>query len=102
MSVSPAGARVSTGYRAALGTSEPEPEVGVDREHVHLRLLQAARVVPVHRLPPGELVEDPPPRLPAAVAGAPVAAEGQVRLGARGGVVHADHPGAVAAPEPEH
>src|SRR5215468_3247543 len=66
--------------------SGSQPEVAVRRElgHVHLRLLQPARVVPVQRLPPGELVEHPLARLAGAVAGLAVPAEGQVRLRAGG------------------
>ena len=54
----------------------------VSSAHVHLRLLELAGVVPVHRLPARELVEHPDARLAAAVARLAVAAEGQVRLGA--------------------
>src|SRR5262249_25655923 len=71
-----------------------EVEVGVDVGDVHLGLLQPARVVPVERLPAGELVEHPDPRLARAVARLAVAAEGEVRLGAARGVVDADHAGA--------
>src|SRR5215210_4453299 len=47
----------------------------LDADDVHLRLLQLARVVPVHRLPPGELVQHPDARLAGAVARLAVAAE---------------------------
>lgn len=47
---------------------EPVAEVGGEVGDVHLGLLQAARVVPVHRLPAGELVEHPYAGLAAAVA----------------------------------
>ena len=59
-----------------------KPGSPVSSAHVHLRLLELAGVVPVHRLPAGELVEHPDARLAAAVARLAVAAEGQVRLGA--------------------
>src|SRR5215468_8830880 len=81
---------------------EPEIQVRGDFGDVHLGLLQMARVVPVHRLPAGELVKDPDAGLAAAVAGLAVPAEWQVRLGARCGVVHAEHPGAYPAPEAEY
>ena len=58
-------------------------------------------VVPVHRLPAGELVEHPDAGLARAVARAAVAAEGQVRLGAGGRVVDAHHPGPHPLAEPE-
>ncbi len=35
---------------------EAEGEIGLKPRHVHLGLLQPTRVVPVHRLPPGDLV----------------------------------------------
>src|SRR3954451_22226046 len=79
--------------------SEREVLVGDDRGDVHLRLLQAACVVPVHRLPAGELVEHPHARLARAVARLAVAAEGQVRLGPRRRVVDADHAGGHALAE---
>src|ERR1700749_4658767 len=47
----------------ALPRSQPEVAVRRELGHVHLRLLQPARVVPVQRLPPGELVEHPLARL---------------------------------------
>ncbi len=73
--------------------SRIQPEAGVAGQlgHVHLRLLELARVVPVHRLPARELIEHPDPRLAAAVARLAVPAEGKVRLGARGRVVHRHH-----------
>jgi len=57
-------------------------EIGVDLRHVHLRLLEPAGIVPVHRLPAGELVEHPHAGLARAVTGFAVAAEREVRLGA--------------------
>ena len=78
--------------RAAYGTRadaaqaqcvEPEARVAGQLRHVHLRLLELAGVVPVHRLPARELVEHPDARLAAAVARLAVAAERKVRLGAR-------------------
>ena len=80
---------------------EPEVLVGLDLDEVHLGLLQLARVVPVHRLPAGELVEHPDARLARAVAGLPVAAERQVRLGAGRRVVDRDHARADALAEAE-
>ena len=68
--------------------AEPEVRVALHLGHVHLGLLQLAGVVPVHRLPARELVEHPDARLAAAVARLAVAAEGEVGLGAGGGVVH--------------
>src|SRR3982751_5349858 len=73
----------------------------LDADDVHLRLLELARVVPVHRLPAGELVEHPDTRLARAVARLAVAAEGQVRLSARGRVVHRHHAGGDALAEAE-
>src|SRR3954462_5270599 len=70
---------------------EPEVLDRLDADHVHLGLLQLARVVPVHRLPARELVEHPHARLARAVARLAVAAEGQVRLGAGGRVVDREH-----------
>src|SRR3954447_6742826 len=67
--------------RSERALLEPEVLDRLDPDHVHLRLLQLARVVPVHRLPAGELVEHPDAGLAGAVAGLAVAAEGQVRLG---------------------
>src|SRR5690606_40544803 len=58
-------------------------------------------VVPVHGLPAGELVQNPHAGLAAAVARPAVAAEGEVRLRAGGGVVDADHPRADAGAEAE-
>jgi arylsulfatase A-like enzyme/putative intracellular protease/amidase len=81
--------------------SDAERQIGGELDDVHLRLLQLPGVVPVHRLPAGELVEHPQARLARAVARLAVAAEGQVRLGARGRVVHAHHPGADALAEAE-
>ena len=80
---------------------QPERLVRDELGHVHLRLLQPPGVVPVHRLPAGELVEHPDARLPRPVARLAVAAERQVRLGAGGGVVDADHAGRDAAAERE-
>src|SRR5829696_4306658 len=87
----------------ALERAFLEPEVldGLDPDDVHLRLLELARVVPVHRLPAGELVEHPDAGLAGAVAGLAVAAEGQVRLGAGRGVVDRDHAGGDALAEAE-
>ena len=73
----------------------------VDLDDVHLGLLELARVVPVHRLPAGELVEHPDARLARAVARLAVAAERQVRLGARGRVVDGHHAGRDALAEAE-
>lgn len=80
---------------------QPVVHLRLDGVDVHLGLLQLAGEVPVQRLPAGELVEHPDPGLAAAVAGAAVAAEGQVRLGSGGGVVDADHarPDALAEAE---
>src|SRR3954453_17604859 len=80
---------------------EPEVQIGGDVLDVHLRLLEPAGVVPVHRLPARELVEDPDAGLARAVARLAVAAERQVRLGARGGVVDRDHAGRDALAELE-
>ena len=60
----------------ALVGRQPELGIGVELGGVHLCLLEVARVVPVHRLPAGELVEHPDAGLTAPVAGATVAAEG--------------------------
>ena len=80
---------------------EAEVRVAGELDEVHLGLLELARVVPVHRLPAGELVEHPDARLARAVAGLAVAAERQVRLGARGRVVDRDHAGGDALAELE-
>src|SRR5579875_3124904 len=76
----------SAGVVMAARLSQPEVAVRRELGHVHLRLLQPARVVPVQRLPPGELVEHPLARLAGAVAGLAVPAEGQVCLRAGGRV----------------
>src|ERR1700733_6947342 len=72
----------SSSAAVLIGGRPLQPEVAVRRElgHIHLRLLPPTRVVPVQRLPPGELVEHPLARLARAVAGLAVPAEGQVRL----------------------
>src|SRR5215469_5679794 len=82
----------SAGVVIAAPPSQPEAAVRRELGHVHLRLLQPARVVPVQRPPPGELVEHPLAGLPGAVAGLAVPPEGQVRLRTGGRVVHAEHP----------
>src|SRR5215210_5806709 len=87
----------STGSERAL--LQPEVLDRLDAHDVHLRLLELARVVPVHRLPARELVEHPDARLARAVARLAVAPEGQVRLRARGRVVHRDHAGRDALAE---
>src|SRR5688572_24849643 len=87
---------------AWLGSSaESEVKVRLDRERVQLRLLQLPRVVPVHGLPAGELIEHPHARLPGAVAALAVTAERQVRLGPGRRVVDAHHSGGNAGAEPE-
>src|SRR5689334_20003758 len=53
--------RTAPGWPRVSG--QLEVLVGVDGGDVHLRLLELARVVPVHRLPAGELVENPHARL---------------------------------------
>src|SRR3954447_14669962 len=108
----PCGERANLATRFMIGMSlcypgpalerallEPEVLDRLDADHVHLRLLELARVVPVHRLPARELVEHPDARLARAVAGLAVAAEGQVRLGARRRVVDGDHAGRDALAE---
>src|SRR3954452_14266000 len=80
---------------------ELEVQVRVDLDDVHLRLLQLARIVPVHRLPAGELVEHPDARLPRAVARLAVAAEREVGLGAGCRVVIRPHAGGDALAEAE-
>ena len=80
---------------------QAEREVGFHVGDVHLRLLQVTAVVPVHRLPFRELIQDPHTGLPRAVAALAVAAEGQVGLSAAGGVVDAHHAGRDPLAEPE-
>ena len=60
----PSSPSASPSGRSDRSAFEPEPEIGLDVGDVHLRLLQAARVVPVHRLPARELVEHPDAGLP--------------------------------------
>src|SRR5918992_1513145 len=87
--------------RTCASEVEPELDVGLDLDEVHLGLLKLARVVPVHRLPARELVEHPDPRLARAVARLAVAAEREVGLGARRRVVDRHHPGADPLAEAE-
>src|SRR6266702_5876065 len=90
--------RMTAGRRS---TRQPVAEVRRDLGDVHLRLLQPPGIVPVHRLPAGELVEHPDAGLPAAVPGQPVPPERQMRFSSRRGVIDAHHPSADALPEPE-
>jgi hypothetical protein len=69
------GAVRRAGKAVGLRLVEAIAQVGRDRQGVHLGALQAARVIPVHRLPARELVEDPHAGLAAAVARTAVAAE---------------------------
>src|ERR687891_2925205 len=64
-----------------LRLAEPEGEICRELRHVHLGSLQSSAVVPVHRLPPRELVEHPHARLTRTVPALPVAAERQVGFG---------------------
>src|SRR5690606_34964569 len=76
MSASPMTANITEHCGAPTRLlGDREVRIGGQLGDVHLRLLQPAGVVPVHRLPPRELVEHPHAGQPAAVAGLAITAE---------------------------